>query len=248
MAYEYRSIRRQKVRYNSDNADNLLIAPLVVDGAKVALVGSGDGADTATISVYAPGSTTALVDEDDMDITDGDSYATYALDTTTVASWPIGAGYRADVTITDTSTTLVHKLAIVFDIAPYLLGLWVTRDQLVDIDSEVNAMEWAGDETLAGKICAARDELQIRLESLATESGAALETMVLDPAKISVVMAYLVLAGLFGALGNEAKYARYEERWRELWKLWCGQIRLDTGHTGSEDDQPTVLHRARFVL
>ena len=52
--------------------------------------------DTATISIYAPGGTTNLLTiAQSMTITG--SILSYLVDTTTVASWPIGTSYRADI-------------------------------------------------------------------------------------------------------------------------------------------------------
>ena len=72
MAYEQRNLRRQKVRYNDDNDDNKLEYQLVLDGAKVTPT-------SATITIYKPGSTAAVVSAASMTLSG--SVLQYAPDT-----------------------------------------------------------------------------------------------------------------------------------------------------------------------
>ena len=117
MAYEHKPLRRQKVRYNNTNDDNPLLYQLVVDEEKVTPT-------SATITIYAPGNSTALVTAAVMTVTG--TLLTYKPDTTTEASWPIATGYRADIVVT--YATLTYDRHVVFDIVPYLLITGVARD------------------------------------------------------------------------------------------------------------------------
>jgi hypothetical protein len=241
MAYELRALRRQKVRYNSANTDNPLWFTLVDDSSKTAMA-SGDA---ATITIYAPGNATALVEDGDMTETIGSSVITYSPDTTTTASWPVGEGYRADVTVA-ISGGLTFTRHFIFDVVKYPLVLPMTRDQLVDRSDLIDGMNWAGDGDFIGILEACRDELQLKLEGLAYLHGRILEDMALDASKLAVVWRPYVLEAIYREKGMTEKADYYLTRANELWDLYSAQVRFDTGQDGEEDSSPTRLVKTRF--
>lgn len=223
MAYEYRAIRRQKVRYNSANDDNALVFQLEEDNAKITPA-------SATIAVYREGVTAALLSATAMTVSG--TLMTYALDTTTVATWPVSGSYRADIVVTDGSA-VTHEGHIVFDVVKYLLRLGVTRDQLLDRDEGILGAEHGGDESLAPLIGACRDELQLLLETKAHQDGQVIENMIIDSSRLAIPARLYILWKHFNGRDQE-KADNYESDWRMLWKAFLGGINYDTNLDGFE--------------
>lgn len=240
MAYEVRSLRRYKARYNSDNTDNPMRFAVVRDGEPHAVV---DGTnDTATITVYPPGSTTAIETATSMSITTGKSVISVSLDTSAdVTNYTTRTGYRGDVTYTEDASGAVYTGHIIFDIAPYLLHIPVTFDQLQDMDARLRGMDWAGDDDFSGVIEACRDEFQLRLEAIADEYGLLLETMAIDANKLAVPFRRYVLIEILAAKNEDERLndaiAHHQSRFDDAWGLWQRQFKPDKSHSGSEDSR-----------
>jgi hypothetical protein len=224
MAYEQRPLRRQKVRYNDANDDTPLTYQLLVDGAKVTPT-------SATITIYAPGNSTALVDAAAM--TKSGSLLTYAPDTTTVASWPVDTGYRAHVITTYSAVTYPDDLY--FDVAKFILRFSVGYDQLVSRDEAVAGMTYADDEDLSPIIEATRDELQLLIESKVLGDGKLLESMVLDRAAVEVPGVLLVLSNLYRAKHEYETAAVWREDFARLWRASMASVRYDENEDLEED-------------
>ena len=224
MAYEQRPLRRQKVRYNDANDDLPLKYQLVVEGAKVTPT-------SATITIYAPGNSTALVDAAAM--TKSGTLLTYATDTTTTASWPVDTGYRAHIITTYSSVTYPDD--IYFDVAKFLLRFSVGYDQLLQRDEAIAGMTHADDEDLSPIIEATRDELQLLIESKVLADGKLLESMVLDRAAVEVPGALLVIANLYQAKHEYDAATYWRERFSELWRASMAAIRYDQNEDLEED-------------
>jgi len=242
MAYELRTLRRQKVRYNSANADYPLKWSLVLNGEKFVAA----AIDACTIAIYKPGTATAVLAATAATVTVGSSLITYAVDTTTVANFPVGTGYRADVVFTDDSASKSYYGHFVFDVVTRPLIWLITRDQLVDRDYTIKSMEWGGDSDFSGPIESARDDCQLALESLAHETGQVLEDMALDHHKLAAVCVYHVLELLFRPNVPD-KADHYANRLKMLWDQYKAQVHFDTSQSGEEDATTTSKRRVRLV-
>lgn len=236
MAYESRHLRRQKVRYNSTNDDNLLVYQLLVGEQKVTPT-------SATITIYAPGSTTALVSAASMTVTG--SLLTYAVVTTTTANYPIQTGYRAEIVVTYATKT--YDRVVIFDVVKFLLDIGVGRDQLVSMDSRLSAMDHNGDGDFSEVIAAVRDEINHRLETKAHKDGQLVENMILDTSRVSIPARNLVLSQIFYNHGNTEEGKRYEDRFKELFGAMLSGISYDTGQEGEESAVQGGIQMIRMV-
>lgn len=224
MAYEQRSLRRQKVRYSSDNDDNALTYQLVLNGAKVTPT-------SATIAVYKPGTSTAVLAATAMTVSG--TLMTYALDTTTTADFPLDEGYRADIVVTYGGVT--YNRHIMFDVVSYLLRLDIGRDQLVALDDQLNAAEFGGDDDFSELIDACRDDLSVMIEAHVIDDDKLLENMILDSSAVSPAARYYILQQYFRAHGETDKADNYESKFKDLFRSALSTIRYDKTQDGEED-------------
>jgi len=204
--------------------------------------------DTATITTYPPGSTTAIETATAMTITTGASVITVALDTSAdTTNYTIRTGYRGVVTYTENATGDVYYGEIFFDVCREPLFLVVTYDQLLDLDGRLRGMDHAGDDDLSPIIEACRDEYQLQLESIADETGMLTEDMYVDP-KVNVAFRRYILAEFFAGKGEEYKGAKehHEKRYKALWELYLRQAKPDRNQDGSETDTP--MRRVKMRL
>jgi hypothetical protein len=236
MTYEAKPIRRQKVRYDNANTDNPLRTQLVINGAKV-------NPTSATITIYRPGSTTALVTAAAMTVSG--SLLTYPVDTTTEASWPKEHGYRADVSIV--YSTVTYKQTLVFDVVGYLLNLGIGRDQLLATDDTVRGMEWAGDEDFSEVIEAARDDIQLLIETKVIEDHQLIENMILDSSRIAIAARWYILHLIFFTK-DEDKSARCLEKFDKLFGALLAGIAYDKDESGEEEPQQGRVQPCRLVM
>lgn len=226
MAYEERPLRRQKIRYNDANDDDPLTYQLVLDGEKVTPT-------SATITIYAPGNSTALVDAAAM--TKSGTLLTYAVDTTTTASWPVDTGYRAHIITTYSAVTYPDDLY--FDVAKFLLRFSVAFDQLTAIDEAIAGMTHDGDDDLSPVINATRDELQLLIESKVIDDDKLLESMVLDRAAVEVPGRYLVVANIYQSKRDYETAGYWRERFNTLWRAAMSTVRYDANEDLEEDER-----------
>lgn len=226
MAYESRTLRRQKVRYNSDNADHPIVYQRVLEGAKAT-------PSAVTITVFAPGNATAVLAETAMTVSG--TVATYSLDTTTTTDFPVATGYRGRIKATIGGTDYLDDIQ--FDVAPYLLYLAIGRDQLVALDDRIDGMEWAGDEDFSEIIEAVRDELQARIESKVIQDKRLLETMILDQSRVAIPARFLVLSRIWRAKGEDERAEQFREDFNELWRVALDSIQYDADEDGEEDSR-----------
>ncbi len=227
--YEQRPMRRQRVRYNDANDDNKLVYQFAIDGAKVTPT-------SATISIYASGSTTALVSAAAM--TASGTLLTYAVDTTTTASWPVANGYRADVIVTYGGVT--YPRHFIFDVVKYVLKLNVNRDTLDAIDSAIQGMEHGGDEDFSPLIEFCKDEIQARIEAKVVEDRKLLQDMVLDYSGLEVCLAYRVLAQIWQNNGDTVRSESYKKQSDMLLSTVLSTMGYDQSQTGSEGSRGKV--------
>jgi hypothetical protein len=235
IAFESRVLRRQKVRYNDDNDDNPIVYQRNLNGVKVT-------PSSATIQIFAPGNSTAVLDATAMTI-DG-TLAKYSVDTTTTSDFPVGEGYRARILATISGT--VYPDDIYFDVAKHIVNLDIGYDQLVGLDSRISGMEHAGDETFAALIEAVRDEIQLRLETASAGNKQFLETMIVDKSRISIPARFLVLARVMRAKGHKEEADEYMAEFRELWRAMLQGTKIDKDGDQEEDGRQGQTTRARL--
>jgi hypothetical protein len=223
MAYEARNIRRQKVRYDDDNADNPLAYQLVLNGAKITPT-------SATVATYSPSGTAILTAAA---MTVSGTLMTKSINTTTEADYPVGTGYRAHIVVTYGGVT--YEDEIVFDVVKFLLRIPVGFDQLIALDDSIKAMEWNGDEDLSEIIEACRDEIQLKLETKSLEDGQLLENMILDESRIAIPFRRAVLSEIHYAKGNDAAGKRHGDIFESLFQAMLAGIKYDTDQDLNED-------------
>lgn len=237
MAYEQIRLSRQKVLYNSTNATNPITAQLVLQGAKVTPT-------SATITIYAPGGTTALVSAGTMTVTG--TMLTYSATTTTTASWPIATGYRADIAVTYSAA--VYTMHEMFDVVKYLVRCHVTWDRLVAIDDSIVGSEHNGDEDLSPLIESVRDMAQAALEAKIVNGKKLVENYILDTAPTDTAMAFGVLAQWCLNRGMIEKYKIYREYFERTLGDILSTLKYDTGQSGFEAATPGGIHEVTLVL
>ncbi len=236
MAYEQRTQRRQKVRYNSANDDNLLKYQLIVEGAKVTPT-------SGTITVYTRGNTTALLAATALTV-DG-TLLTYALDTTTTASWPIATGYRAELAIVYGGITYTRHF--IFDVVKFLLDINTGYDQLVAYDDAIQGMEHNGDEDFSELIESCRDDLQVKLETKILKDEKLIENAILDYSAIAVCAKLYILYRIWRNKGDEERAKEYREEFYSMWNSVLNTIRYDTAQDGDEDSEIGGVQEVRLV-
>lgn len=229
--YEARRLGRQRVMYNDDNDHNPLVYQLHINGQK-------QTPTSATVTIYAAGSTTALV-TDAACVVVG-TIIKYSLDTTTVASWLMKRGYRAEFTVVSGGVTYPRQ-SLQFDIVKFILDLVLVKDQLVDRDDELLAGEFGDDEDIHGPLLAARDELQIMIEGKAFGDSKMTDSMIVDTGKFATVARLYVLALYFRAKGKVTKAEYYEDKFDSLWGLFLGSISYDSDGDGEEEPSSTKI-------
>ncbi len=237
MAYEERPLRRQRVRYNSANTDNPLKAQLVRAGAKVT-------PSAATITIYAPGNSTALVSAAAMTISG--TIASYSVSTTSTDSWPIQMGYRADISATVGG--VVSRETIVFDVVRHLLHIPVGIDQLLARDDGIRGLVHNNGINFESLIEAARDEIQLRLEVKALADKRLLENMILDSSQLAVLFRLYVLAAIWNEKRDYDHADRYTDQFRDLFDAFVAGIQYDTDQSGHEETRQGGVQPMRLRL
>lgn len=235
MTYEAKSLRRQKIRYDSLNDDAPLKFQLVKNGAKVTPT-------SATVQIFDPEGDEVLAATA---LTVSGSLCTKAVDTTTEASWPLGTGYRARVIFTHTGG-ITEEQDFIFDVAKYLLDPSLAYDQLVAMDDRLRGMTHDGDEDFSEIIEACRDELQIMIETKAIDDGKLVENMILDESRIAIPFRSYVLAQIFETKGMDTAKAHYTEKWEAMFRAVLAGIKYDKSGDLIEDDGGSVPQVVRF--
>ncbi|HJW75788.1 MAG TPA: hypothetical protein VJ787_08995 [Thermoleophilia bacterium] len=240
MAFETYHVRRQKVRYDSDNADNPLTYQLVSDGAKVTPA-------SATITIYRKSVATALLTAQAMTLSG--TLLSYAVDAaTTPASWPIESGYRANLAITVAEGD-IRTRHFVFDVARFVLELGLTADQLVAIDDSLRGMQWRGGSGFHEVINAFRDTLQVKIEAKVLGDGKLIENMILDSTGVAMAARFGVLAQIFRAKdGYQERVDYYQSEYESLLEAVLNSIQYDKQQDGAEDAALGGLTPVRLTL
>jgi hypothetical protein len=237
MAYEAKTLRRQKLRYNNANDDIPLLYQLTVAGDKVTPT-------SATITIYKPGSTTAVVSAASMTVSG--TLLSYVVSTTTTANYPVGIGYRAHVVVTVSSTT--YEDDFLFDVAKFIPFGKVTRDQLVAMDERVSAYTHDNDDDLSEVIEAAHDILQFDIETKAIGDKRLLEDMLIDPARVGHVLRYMALSLLFRERSMQEEANFYRDEYNQKLKQLLSSISYaDENQDLEEDSDPTLTGSVSLV-
>ena len=238
MAYTLRPLKRQKMRYDSPNADNKIIYQHIVDGEKVTPT-------SATIAIYAPGEATATLAATAMTLSG--TLLTYVLSTETEADYPVGESYRAEITVTY-NAVVYPKIIVMFDVVKFLLNMQLVADSIRDRDEGVMGGEHAGDEAFPGLLAAVRDELQLMIETRAFAEDQMLENMILDHARFAIV-ARLYFLECYWREKRDAEMADYYERkFRDTWRAFLDGIKFDKNVDGTEDERQGQLIKQRLML
>lgn len=236
MAYESAPISRFKCRYNSDNDDNEITFQLVRSGVKVTPA-------SATIAIYKPGSTTAVLAATAM--TCSGTLMTYAVDTTTTADFPAGNGFRARVVVTD-ANAVTYDEDLFFDVVKTVPQGRITRDQLVKLDERVSSMQWAGDDDFSELIMAVWEEVGLDIESREIDGDQMTCDMVVDRNRLSVAARHLTLARILRPKGEVEDSEYHEKQYKQkLKQILSGAIRHDVTQDQEEDSDgyPAVYTR-----
>lgn len=235
MAFEYKRIARQKVRYNDANDDNPLVHQLIINGAKVdptsATIGIYHSGDADTEILASLSLSTAM--ETSTDRGDSDtSLLTYAVDTTTTASWPVGRGYRADIVVTYNSIT--YPQHFLFDVVKYVLTPKIGFDQLVAYEDRVRGMTHDGDPDFSNMIGACQDNWQAKIETKMTEAGRMQQEMLIDDSMVQIAFRSYVLAKILREPHPDLA-TDYMDEANVLFDAALAVQPLDTGQSGFED-------------
>lgn len=239
-----RNLRRQKVLYNSTNTSTPLMYNFSDLGDRV--FPDVDAGDTL-ITIYPPTSTTALVSAANATttITTYDASMTYAVDTTTTASWPVDTGYRADLTFTIGTTSYYRTL--VFDVVKFIMHTGVTFKQLVAIDDGIQGMEHHADGEFVELIEACYNLLQLRIETKLIEDNRLVDSMFLDPSKVGLPHAMLCLEQIWANKGDMDRRDYYKEKFSEIWTAVLGGVNFDKDQDGQEDGSFGGVQLVRLI-
>lgn len=237
MAFEQRRVGRHKVRYNHTNADNNIVYPLIIDGAKVTPT-------SATTDIYRPGTSTAI--DTSVSMTVSGTTVTLALDTTTIATYPVKQGYRLEMDIVHAGGTVRRHL--MFDVVKYLLHLNVSFDQLVSMDDGIRGMLHDGDDDFSALIDMVRDILQMKIETKVIGDSQLIENMILDESKVAVPGLFLALSYIWNNKGDDDKRDWYMDQFDGMWRAVMSSIRYDTGQSGEEKSTIGGIQPIRLVL
>ncbi len=238
MAYESASISRFKCRYDSDNDDNTILFQLVRAGVKVTPT-------SATIAIYKPGNSTAVLAATSMGSASGTLF-TYAIDTTTVADFPVGNGFRARIVVTVGSTT--YDEDVYFDVVKTVPQGRITRDQLVKLDERVSTMQYAGDDDFSELIEGVWEDVQLDIESREVDGVQMTEDMIVDRSRLSVAMRCLCLSRILRPKGEREDAEYWEDTYRKkLRQILSGAIRHDTDQDQEEDSEGSLAVITRIV-
>lgn len=240
MSWEQRPVRRQKVRYDDDNDDNPIYSQLLINGVKQTPAGEGAG---ATITIYAPGNSTALVSAAAMTVSG--SLLSYSVDTTTEASWPIDTGYRAELAITH--NTVVYKRVLLFDVVRFVLDLRCGFDELVALDDGIRGMGHDGQDDFRNVIVASRDLLQAKLEAKALRDQKLVESMILDHDTVANVARLYILGRIWWPKDRD-RAKDYFEEFNPLWEAILSSLKYDKGQSGEESSEMGGIQEVRLEL
>jgi len=205
--------------------------------------------DTAVVSIYPPGSTTAIEEDTSGTLTTGNSVITFAIDTSAdTTNYTARQGYRAELTITISSQAYTGH--VYFDVETRPLLLNVTYDQLLARDARLRGMDWAGDDDHSEILGACWDEFQLRIEGIQHETGTLVEGTVSGQGKIDTVFRLFALEAIFRA-GNqdwhEAAADKYEEKAERAWDLLLSQLTPDKSQSGKEDEIVKIVRTRLYT-
>jgi hypothetical protein len=235
MAFENRSMARQRVRYDNANDELPLVYQLDVNGEKVTPT-------SATIAIYKNGETTASQSATAMTVSG--TLMTYVLDTSTETTWTKGA-YRADVVVTYSSKT--YEKHFFFDIVPYVFDANIGFDQLVALDDGLRGMTWDNDSSFKQLIVAAQDSLKVKIEAKVVKDKKLVQDMVIDNSALSVAYRFYILGRIWRAKGNEERAGTYFEEFSELFEALLSTIKYDSGLGGTEPTETGGIQETQFV-
>jgi hypothetical protein len=241
MAYESAHINRFKCRYNSDNDDNAFIFQLVKAGAKLTPA-------SATIAIYKPGSTTAVLAATAMTVSG--TLLSYSIDTTTTDNFPVGTGYRARMIIKvgTGQSEVTHDEDKFFDVVKTLPTGRITYDQLVALDDRIAGMDHNGDEDFSELIEAVWGEVQFDIETRSIDGDQLLDDMIVDRSRLSIPARMLVVARLLRSKGHQEDAEYYEKQYGEkLRQMLSGGIKFDVNQDQEEDAEQGIANTIRLI-
>ena len=236
MAYESNGLSRHTARYESNNDDNAIVFQLIRGGVKITPA-------SATITVYAPGNTTAVLGATAMTVSG--SLMTYAIVTTDTDDYPVGNGYRAHIIVTVGSVT--HEDDIYFDVAKNVPSGAIGVDQLVALDERISGMENSADADFSEVIQAAWSECQFDIETRQSDGKQLKDSMVVDRVRLSVVVRHLVLSMILRPKGltEDAKY--HEDKYQTKLGQLLTSLPHDVNQDQEEDSDITMAMTCRLV-
>jgi len=234
MSWEQRVLRRQKVRYDDDNDDNPLYTQLLLNGVK-------QTPTSATITIYAPGNSTALVSADDM--TASGTLISYSVDATDEDDYPIATGYRAEMVIT--YNEVEYPRVMLFDVVKFLLDLRTGFDELVALDDGIRGMGHDGYDDFRNVIVASRDLLQAKLEAKAIKDKKMVESMILDHDTIANIARLYILGRIWWPKDRD-RASDYFNEFNPLWDAVLSSLRYDDDQDGEESSEMGGIQEVRL--
>lgn len=209
----------------------------MVDGAKVTPT-------SATITIYRPSSSTALVSGASM--TASGTLLTYSPTTTTVASWPAETSYRADIIVTYNSKT--YDRTLMFDVVKYILDLGIGHDQLIALDDSIQGMEHNGDADFSPMIEACRGIFRTKIEARVLKDNKMIENTILDHQAIASAFILYCHRQIARNKRDWDAFESYDVEFKEVFGSVLGSLRYDTEQDGHEPAEVGGIIRARLKM
>lgn|SRR3990167_1779042 len=227
MAYEHRTLRRPKVRYDNSNDDNPLVFQGVVNGAKIT-------PSAYTIQILNPSGTQIVAATATGITVVGTTVLNYSVVTTTEANYPLDTGYRAHWILT--SGTPTYEFDQIFDVVRLVPFGFIGIDQLVAMDDRIKGMEHNGDEDFSELIEAVRDDIQLDIETKVIEGGNMTEDMILDQTRLAIPSRNKILAQIFREKGNDDAAKHYEEKYDKQLRTVLASAKFDKDQDLQEEE------------
>jgi hypothetical protein len=219
--------RRQEALYNCATAQNRLRYNVTQNSLEAT-------ASAVTIAIDTPGGTEVLAAAAMTQDTGTDSQWYYDLDTSTVADFPLGEGYKATITYTISSVAYIDVIWI--DVVRRQLVFTTTDNDLERFEHDLENWKLDGHTTWAHKLRAAEDLIRSRLRQKISQDQQVRPALVVgfDQLKMTHILWTIELIAL--DVGNKAARDDYREQRIEELEAALSNLNYSQG----DDDDPDV--------